>query len=130
MEFYGDHPIAYVGSLTFNTGSKLIYHVDADGYAAAPMNFRYKAFNTSDTPAQLVLDVANWHPECKTTIPLAVTMRNADISDNAVLLRELAANATITGTAHPELYSVAISDDNKTLLLRGRPHKGFIVMFR
>lgn len=130
VEFYGDHPIAYVGELTFNTGSKLIYHIEAGGYAAAPMNFRYKARNTSDTPAQLVLDVANWHPERKTTIPLAVTMRDVDITDNKALLEELMENVVITGAKHPDWYELSLSLDNTTLLLTCRPRNGTVLFVR
>lgn len=131
VEFYGDHPLVYMGTLTFNTGSKLIYHIDADGYAVAPMNFRCTATNTSAAPARLVLDVANWQPKCKTTIPLAVTMRDADIDNNKALLDELIANVELKGTKHQDYYTLSLSPDNKTLLLTCTPKGfGFLLILR
>ncbi len=128
VEFYGDHPLAYMGQLTFNTGSKLIYHIGANGYAAAPMNFRYKAQNTSLTPARLVLDVSEWRPDRKTTIPLVQTMQDGDVTANKVLLDELKDNVSVTGTKHPEWYTVSLSADNKTLQLTCKPIRELILM--
>ncbi len=130
VEFYGEKPLAYMGALTFNTGSKLIYHVAAAGYAAAPMNFRYKAANTSTTPAQLVLDVTEWCPEKKTTIPLAVTMNDGYVTANKALLEELRDNVSIEGTKYPDWYSVSLSSDNKTLQLTCKPMRGLAIIVR
>ena len=130
VEFYGEKPLAYMGALTFNTGSKLIYHVAASGYAAAPMNFRYKAANTSTTPAQLVLDVTEWCPEKKATIPLAVTMNDGYVTTNKTLLEELRDNVSIEGTKYPDWYSVSLSSDNKTLQLTCKPMRGLAIIVR
>lgn len=130
VEFYGEKPLAYMGALTFNTGSKLIYHVAAAGYAAAPMNFRYKAENTSETPAQLVLDVTEWCPERKTTIPLAVSMNTGYVTANKALLEELRDNVTIVGAKYAEWYTVSLSSDNTTLQLTCKPVRGLAIIVR
>lgn len=130
VEFYGEKPLAYMGALTFNTGSKLIYHVAAAGYATAPMNFRYKAANTSTTPAHLVLDVTEWCPEKKATIPLAVTMNSGYVTVNKALLEELRDNVSIEGTKYPDWYSVSLSSDNTTLQLTCKPMRGLAIIVR
>lgn len=131
VEFYGDHPIAYFGEVpAFNTGSKVIFHVEQNGYAVAPLNLRYPACNTSDIPAQLVLDVTNWAPEAVTSIPLVQTMRDVDASRNKPLLEELLNNVTFIGAKHPESYTVSLSADSKTLCLQYKQRKGLVLIFR
>ena len=132
IEFYGDHPLAYVGVLKFHTGSKLVYHVDEKGYGTSPLMIRYFVTNESETPSQLVLDVSRWHPDGKATIPLAYSMQTSAerIQKNKVWFDELREHVIITGAAHPDWYSVAVSEDDKTLQLIYKPRKGLEIIIR
>ena len=132
IEFFGDHPLAYLGEImAFNSGSKLVFHVEQTGYAVAPLTIRYTASNTSEVPAQLVLDVTNWVPEKKTVIPLVQSI-GGDwfVEYNKPLMEELVNNVTLVGTEHPEWYTVSLSADNKTVQLQCKPEKSLVLFLR